>query len=259
MADWFGDFSLNTSSGLDNFDTSSWGGSYDTNYGDFSVPDYGNIDYSSIFSNSDWMNDNLGSTSFDWSQDINWADVLSNPDYFGPAYDPLSDPNASTNSITDYLSQYLSNPDLYSLGSNGGTGDITSLLGEGSNLLGLSGNNSLGSILSENPVDSVSGTGSSSNSLAALIKALLGSGNKALGTANSAMSSPLGQLAKALLATMAKRDSNKNQAQNIQTAQQLARSGSQQGLTSNRTGLPNLNTDSRDPMSYVQQAPTIQR
>lgn len=96
-----------------------------------------------------------------------------------------------------------------------------------------------------------------SSSLNALIKALIGGTNP--NGEKTGLQSPLGQLAKALLATMAKRDSIKNQAKNIQTAQQLARSGSQQGLTSNRTGLPNLNTDSRDPMSYVQQAPTIQR
>lgn len=247
--DNFGDFSLNTSSGFDNFDSSSWGPSFDSY-----VPT-DNYDYSSsLFDSPNWF------TSQDWNVP-DTSSIFSNPDWLGSndwstnldsVYDPLSDPGASTSSITDYINSMISNPDLYSL-TGGGNFD----LGEGSNILGLNGDNVLGSML--NSTVGADSASASSTNLTSLVKAILGGANKAVGGANSAMSSPLGQLAKVLLATMAKRDSIKNQRNNIQTAQQLARTGSQQGLTSNRTGLLNMNTDSRDPMSYVQQAPTIQR
>ena len=242
LFDDLGDYSLSN----DSWDSasSSWGPTFDTSYTD-------NFDYSSsIFDNPDWFSSN------DWTVPDYSSSIFDNPDWFGSLdwssnldnmYDPLSDPMASTGDINSYINNMLSNPDLYSLV---GGGDFS--LGEGSDVLSLSGTNALGSLLSEDPTTS---PGTSLSKLLSSLSKMLG-GSKTGGILGSQSTN---DLVKALLAVMAKRDSNSNQAKNIQTAQQLARSGSQQGLAPNRTGLTNLNTDSRDPMSYVQQAPTIQR
>jgi hypothetical protein len=100
-------------------------------------------------------------------------------------------------------------------------------------------------------IDSTPTSGSSKNALSAL--------NKILGTVGSAARSPLGQMAQALLGYAAKQKSISNQKKVRDTAAQIARAESQRGLAPNRTGLVNMDTAVKDPMSYVQPALPIQR
>lgn len=268
MSDW--DFSLNTS---DDWSTAadSWGPTFDSSSYDtssFDTPSYdfssadGGYDWSTVFSNSDWMADSGLGGDFDISSVFDNADWFSNPDSLGPEYDPLTDPDASTADILSYFDKYIDNPDLYSLGSDGGFGgDDSSLLGIGSNLLSLSGDNNLGQLLTSalqtdglSSSTSVASKGGSSGT-----KSLLDALNKLLGGANSAARSPLGQLAQKLMAIASKRKDITNQNKGYERAQATAMANSQRDMRGNRTGLPNFNGAAQDPYSYVQAAPTIER
>lgn len=241
---------------------------------DDSIGDYSFTDPVDSFS----FNDYSGGSGIDWGQLLDPKTIdLSNSDYYtdgsyigSGAYDSLfGNDYSGLSGLFDQI-----NIDGFDLGSlwdfSGGSLDVNSPDYTPFNL----SDYTVDGYLKDNGVIDLSNSdyytdgrliptdGSSESSSGTSLSKLLSSLSKMLGGSKEGGilgSQNTNDLVKALLAVMAKRDSNKNQAKNIQTAQQLARSGSQQGLAPNRTGLANLNTDSRDPMSYVQQAPTIQR
>lgn len=237
---------------------------YSGGYADYSLP---SLDLSGVGDYSGYDNysnilDSFGSSGLsglydysDFGSNQDWSSLFSNID---------------VNSLSD-LSGLFGSTNLSGIGDYSGADGFKNLvdsLGE-SSLLGIgdySGADGFANLtdagLSLSDAFKSTGDFATDDSSGTSWDKLLSSLSKMLGgskTGGILGSQNTNDLVKALLAVMAKRDSNSNQAKNIQTAQQLARSGSQQGLAPNRTGLTNLNTDSRDPMSYVQQAPTIQR
>jgi hypothetical protein len=241
MDDWLSDsdFSLSTSGSWDDPDL------FYTPSFDAGAPEFdSSTDWSTIFSNPDWMNDTFGDSSFDWTQGINWEDMFTNPDYFGAEYDPLTDEYANTNDIASYIETMF--------GDDGKSYQFTPEeldLSIGSRTpLSLSGKNYLGDALNANPI-----YGEESNGSLKALNALLG---KVLGTVKEGSASPLGKILMGVLAQSSKKKDVKNQTNRKDSAINSAESrGSQRSLPTNRRGA--YTVEQRNPWEYVAKSSTF--